>query len=472
MNIVKAPRPNRTVMTVVALGMVVLAAAAGLSLVQSIVADESTATVAREAQIAIGAESTLSSAAAARNAIVQAAIVVGATDQGIVDIDQFVEIETLVRTTLSDFSARSRMLADRLETRQATAVSGAAAVYVRATFEALAAILDTEVEFSVATDGASHSAALALVNQTVVSVRDSRVEEVLLAGEAVGSAADAVRFLVIFVVPLAAMIAFRRSLRKRREHDRLALELAHQKDVISAKDQFIASLSHELRTPLTSIYGFAHLLSETATSDEDSSVADLIIEESAQLGRMVDDLITAGQIDASGLVYAFADVSVAEALHHVLATNPPSQSEVTSDVGRITVKADRQRLEHVLTNLIANADSHGGNRIDVTAIEAGTEVRLRVTDDGAGLDAARAESLFEKYVHRGEAPLLTGTIGMGLSVAAALVDGMDGTLTYHRIDEHTIFEVTLPATARDEHESHSAPEPLSLGAQTVGSTPT
>ena len=53
--------------------------------------------------------------------------------------------------------------------------------------------------------------------------------------------------------------------------------------------------------------------------------------------------------------------------------------------------------------------------------------------------------LFDRYIHEGTAPLLAGSVGLGLAIARSLAAGMDGTLDYQREDTLSCFEVRLPA---------------------------
>jgi K+-sensing histidine kinase KdpD len=70
-------------------------------------------------------------------------------------------------------------------------------------------------------------------------------------------------------------------------------------------------------------------------------------------------------------------------------------------------------------------------------------ILLEVIDSGPGVPDEIAPRIFDRYVHRDQAPLLTGSVGLGLSIARLLVEGMGGKLTYARVKDLSIFELRL-----------------------------
>ena len=73
---------------------------------------------------------------------------------------------------------------------------------------------------------------------------------------------------------------------------------------------------------------------------------------------------------------------------------------------------------------------------------------MTVADRGAGLQADAEEMMFRRFVHEGDQPLTTGSVGLGLHVAAALAAGMGGSLRHQRVEGWTLFEVELPLVAQ------------------------
>ena len=260
------------------------------------------------------------------------------------------------------------------------------------------------------------------------------------------------RFIVTLLIPAAALVIYR-SLVKRQAMAR-ELELAagskSEQELRRSKDEFIASISHEIRTPLTSIYGFSELLVESGMVDPEATadLVGLIHSESVELSRMVEDLLTAARVDAEALDYAIEVVDLHNEIE--MAASPFLLRGAKIELGmdsNLEVLADKMRLRQVLRNLLSNALRHGGENIRVEASAADGMVTFAVIDDGPGVAEDVKARLFEKFVHKGTAPLLVGSVGLGLAVAHSVIAGMGGELSYERIDDETHFITKLPAPA-------------------------
>ncbi len=235
----------------------------------ALVQGEGSADVGREGQVAIQAEATLSVTAAVNNGSRQLLLlaegaVAGWVDQAVVD-DSIAELEA----TVDELERRSAILAAKLDPLISEGLANDTSDFVGQTRSMTAAIAagDPDIDVLLA-DATSDDAYLNLVDE-LQDLRDGRVRDVLAAAEGVGRFADAVRFLVIVVIPITVMLASRRTIRRQRERDELEARLAQQTQINASKDRFLANLSHELRTPLTAIYGFGTALAESGFSDRD-----------------------------------------------------------------------------------------------------------------------------------------------------------------------------------------------------------
>jgi two-component system sensor histidine kinase KdpD len=213
-----------------------------------------------------------------------------------------------------------------------------------------------------------------------------------------------------------------------------------------AKDEFIAGLSHELRTPLTSIYGFAEILTDGDGSDVEGNkdLAQIIANEAAEMTRMVDDLLAAARIDSTGIQVEFAPTRISDVLESAMTPFARAGLEVKRSGGEAWVSTDASRLRHVIVNLLSNAARHGGDNIGIEVSGGEGVVDIEVWDDGPGVPEEQVAKLFERFIHDGTAPLLTGSIGLGLAVASRLTSHLGGKLTYQRFVGKSYFIVSLP----------------------------
>lgn len=415
---------------------------------------ESSGAVAADAEVAILAESTLSAAAGAVNATNFAVVL----SVDITDPELIAEARAGAEEAFVELNTRSARLVAHLPPNQRSRLVDALRLFTLATEDALAALVSLDEQ-----QGSTLLAAQAGTYRTMVEmlaeVRDTRTADILVAGEGVGRAADAVRFLVVFLLPMGIMIAVWRAIRRSAKQRILTEELRHARDESRSKDQFIADVSHELRTPLTGIYGFASSL-EDASDDMPEPARELvgfIVTESAELSRMIDDLVAAGRIDADAISYELEPVPVLDEIREVVRPFRRRGISVEVDDISIVVLADRMRLSQILRNLVSNAAKHGGSEIAVTAYTRDDTAVIEVIDDGAGVAEDVKGRLFDRYVHKDGSAVVTGSVGLGLAIARSFAQGMGGSLGYERVEELTIFELRLPL-APSEKPTYPEPE--------------
>ncbi len=260
--------------------------------------------------------------------------------------------------------------------------------------------------------------------------------------------------------------------------------LGHVDDALTARQrsetqvrQFVADASHELRTPLASIRGYTELIKRSgadAVLPEDAVHAlERVHSESVRMTALVEDLLLLARLDAGRelehgevdlveiVVDAVADARAAGPDHtwelNLAVLEPPaglSDEAAEEFVPEPTlVVGDEARLRQVMVNLLANARVHtpAGSRVTTTLSrgEDGT-LAIAVADDGPGIDPAVRDRLFERFA-RGDASRerRTGSTGLGMSIALAIVQSHHGTLSVDSrtgTDDHgTTFTVILPA---------------------------
>ena len=275
-------------------------------------------------------------------------------------------------------------------------------------------------------------------------------------------ATDFIVFVLTFAIPASAVLIYRMiGKRAVREYQVKAdFEIEAERAVGRAKDEFIAGLSHELRTPLTSIYGFAEIITDEKTPDSDSvrELAQIIANESAEMTRMVDDLLAAARIDGTGIEIEMAPIKISDVVASAVMPFERAGLSVKRSGSEAWVATDAARLRHVLVNLISNAARHGGSNIGIEVSAGEGVVDIEVWDDGPGVPEDKVDKLFERFIHNGSAVLLTGSVGLGLAVASRLTTLLGGKLSYQRFVGKTYFIVSLPGLVdveQPESESDS-----------------
>jgi signal transduction histidine kinase len=265
---------------------------------------------------------------------------------------------------------------------------------------------------------------------------------------------ELIQFFLMLGIPASAVLIYRSVARRQMKELRLKvdLELEKEREIGRAKDEFIAGLSHELRTPLTSIYGFAEILADGGAEDPATAVeiSQIIANESAEMTRMVDDLLAVARLESTGIQIEMSPTHIAEVVEAAILPFERAGMKVKRSGGDALVSTDGARLRHVLINLISNAARHGGPNVGVEVSVGDGVVDIEVWDDGEGVPDDRLENLFDKFIHNGRATLMTGTLGLGLGVASRLTHLIGGKLVYQRFSQKSYFIVTLPLLAGAE----------------------
>lgn len=331
------------------------------------------------------------------------------------------------------------------------AVESTAGLFKATAHAILAALEDGDVATAQGLAAADLDARFRAFTGAVVVERDLQASEVAAASALMGRIGNLARFLVAFLVPTSAILLFRDLSRRQQRQRDLEVRLDTEKELGKARDEFVANASHELRTPLTSVFGLAHLLEEdesVAASPGALEMVGMIISETNDLSRMVDDLLTTARLDAGALHYQFENLNVLDEVREVVEPMRRSGTAFQVEVQPALVRSDRLRLRQVVRNLLSNARKYGGPTIRVLGrIEAGW-YEIRVEDDGEGIPKELHDRLFQRYLHRGDLPQALGSVGLGLSIVQALAEGMGGAVWYERRSGWTSFVVRVPLAVR------------------------
>jgi PAS domain S-box-containing protein len=222
------------------------------------------------------------------------------------------------------------------------------------------------------------------------------------------------------------------------------------------KDEFLATLSHELRTPLTSILGWAHMLDggmleETAARD---AVA-VILRNAEHQKQLVEDILDASRIVAGKLKVEIKPIhlltvvgSAIEAIRPVAAAKGVELS-CALDPQAEGVEGDTHRLQQVVWNLLSNAVKFTpkGGRVKVEVKRLPAQVRITVSDTGAGIAPEFLPHVFERFRQAdGSTTRRHGGLGLGLSIARHLVEAHGGAVHAYSAGEGrgATFTVDLP----------------------------
>ena len=213
--------------------------------------------------------------------------------------------------------------------------------------------------------------------------------------------------------------------------------------------RFVADASHELQSPLASSLSDLEEALAHPDSTEWSEIAAGLIVDNQRMAKLVGDLLFLARHDDGALLASRGPVDLDDiAIAEVIRLRAPSPVVVdTFGVTPVEVRANREQLERVVRNLLANAVCHAESRVDVRLTSNGTEAILVISDDGPGIPVDAHERIFERFTRLDDSRSRhTGGSGLGLSIAREIVESHNGTILAEPAAKGAQFVVRLPVT--------------------------
>ncbi|GAA4928265.1 hypothetical protein GCM10025331_09700 [Actinoplanes utahensis] len=232
-----------------------------------------------------------------------------------------------------------------------------------------------------------------------------------------------------------------------------------QRQLTRSKNEYLGLIGHELRTPLTSISAYTELLREAdeATLVRDGPRLIKVIERNTnQLREIINELLELSALDAGHADVRRTPMDLAAVVRDVVdrTRDAIDGAPVIIDAdlpGELIVPGDRDRLRHIVENLLGSAVrfSPDGGRVGVSLRSTGRAAELAVSDAAADVPWAEREQMFTGHFRtaRGHDRTLPGS-GLGLTLSRAVVERHQGSIELTGGDSGTTVLVRLPLEVR------------------------
>ncbi|HEV8071401.1 MAG TPA: PAS domain-containing protein [Planctomycetaceae bacterium] len=211
-----------------------------------------------------------------------------------------------------------------------------------------------------------------------------------------------------------------------------------------AKDEFLANVSHEIRTPMNAIFGMTDLALDTSLTNDQRQILKTVKSAADNLLGLINDLLDFSKIEAGKLELDISEFSLLAALCDTLrvfkARSKEKGLDFSYDVGPDvpdSLLGDSGRLRQVLLNLVGNAvkfTDAGAVTVRVEVADVAQEgnivLRFTVTDTGIGIPPDKQQRIFRAFEQEDTSTTRKyGGTGLGLTIAARLVDLMGGVIS-------------------------------------------
>ncbi len=260
--------------------------------------------------------------------------------------------------------------------------------------------------------------------------------------------------------------------------------LAEQKTALEkasrAKDRFFAALSHELRTPLTPVISSLDLLAgDAALGAASREILDVARRNAELEAKLIDDLLDLNRIERGKMNLSSTTID-AHAVFAAVARSLEAGARLKHIVLSLDLQAqqhhvvaDSARLQQVLWNLVQNAIKFTpeGGAIKVRSSNTDGRLLVQVSDTGIGVEPDVLPRLFTAFEQADESITRRfGGLGLGLSIAKALLDAQNGKLTAHSegTGRGSTFTIELPTVAAPAEAKVEPVSPSTHSLPTVG----
>ncbi len=222
------------------------------------------------------------------------------------------------------------------------------------------------------------------------------------------------------------------------------------------RKELISSITHDLKTPITAIKGHVEgILDGVADTPEKlQKYLSIIHRKSVDMDRLIDDLFLFSKLDLNRLPFEMKSVDLGpflldiisdlrmewESDHQTILVNLPKEA--------MPVMMDLLQMRRVIMNILQNAIKYMDKDkqvLQVTVENFESEVQIRISDNGIGIDASHLEHVFDRFYRVDESRNLeTGGTGLGLAIAKQIVNQHQGQLVATSVlGEGTTMTITL-----------------------------
>jgi len=212
----------------------------------------------------------------------------------------------------------------------------------------------------------------------------------------------------------------------------------------TVRSDFVANASHELKTPLTSIKGFVETLLEGALDDKENNrnFLKIIWDHAERLDSLVNDLLSLSHLESKEIMLKKTNFNLKQQVEGVISgfssQLKKKDIELKNELpASISLTADKNRIEQVVTNLIDNAIKFNQEKgfVRIFSEEINGKVKITIEDSGIGIPEKDIPRIFERFyrVDKARSRSLGGT-GLGLSIVKHIIEIHGGTVGVESVE--------------------------------------
>ncbi|MCL2840193.1 MAG: HAMP domain-containing histidine kinase [Defluviitaleaceae bacterium] len=206
--------------------------------------------------------------------------------------------------------------------------------------------------------------------------------------------------------------------------------------------QFFQNVSHELRTPLMSIQGYTEAIAADVIGKDEATK--IILAESERMENLVNQLLYISRMDSGLDALKFTTFNLKNMLYDsigrvkILADKDGKAIIPHFPNEDIEIKADEEKLQRAIDNILTNCTRHGHTRIDISYVIEDGKIKITIADDGKGIKETDLPYIFKRF-YKGE----NGNSGLGLAISKDIVEKLNGSIIAENTETGAKFNIIL-----------------------------
>ncbi len=220
------------------------------------------------------------------------------------------------------------------------------------------------------------------------------------------------------------------------------------------KNDFISGFSHEFKTPIVSIKGYAELLlEEDSLQEEQKEYLKIIVDESRRLSKLSENVMMLASLDSQTIITNKKVFSLdGEIENCVLLLDGKlkrKKIDLTLDLDDISIESDPDLVKQIWINLLNNSIKfvgEGGKIFISLKTDENGDVVFKIVDDGIGMSKETQKHIFDKF-YQGDKSHYKKGIGLGLTIVRRILEIIGGEIECEsEVHKGTTMSVKLKKT--------------------------
>ncbi len=215
-------------------------------------------------------------------------------------------------------------------------------------------------------------------------------------------------------------------------NEKLAQEIARQKELEEMRTLFVAGVSHELKTPISVIRGYSEgVIDGMAKGEIKREYIQIIQDETEKMNQIISDMLDLAQMETGRYQLKLEEISINRMIRYEVKKFSPwiasKKIALTVDLPEtpLLAEGDSLRIEQVLANLLNNACRYTpeGGRVHLAAYDSGGHIHVQMENDCAAISAAELARIWDDFyrVEKSRSRELGGS-GLGLAVVRHILE--------------------------------------------------